>query len=442
VALSRVSENGGDVQPVTSLDDKRTERTHRWPQALPDGDGVLFTCDTQASTEYYDDARIEVVRPKTGERKVLVEGASQAWPAPGGHLVFARGGSLYAVTFDSRSLEVGGNPFLVEQGVATDVASGAAQFALARSGEAVWAPGSAASSSQVVWVDRNKVETIVPIPPAPYNELALSPDGKRLALIGGQGGVSDLWIADLVRGGLTRLTFGEFTWGPLWSPDGARIVYGSRIQTKGNVSRIVWEPADGSRAAEILIEGARNKNATSFTPDGKILIYDALTEDAMAGDIWALPLEAPRQPRSLVAGPFIKYEGVLSPDGRWLAYVSNEGGQPSVFVRPYPTGDGRWQISTPLGGEPLWGPGGRELFYRADAALYRVPVETAHGFSAGRPERYLDRVPAGVGGKNYSITADGSRLLTFRTTGGGGSRRTLYLDLGFAARLEALTSKK
>jgi len=150
VPLSRVSENGGEIQVVTKLDEKRDERTHRWPQALPDGDAVLFTCDTQASTEFYDDARIEAVRPATGERKVLVEGTSQGWYSPGGHLVFARSGSLYAIPFDARSLEVRGNPVLVAQGVATDVGSGSVQFAVAQTGEALWAPGSAATSNQVV----------------------------------------------------------------------------------------------------------------------------------------------------------------------------------------------------------------------------------------------------------------------------------------------------
>ncbi len=144
--LLRVQEQGGPVTPVTELDTARDERTHRWPQALPDGSAVLFTCDTQASTEYYDDARIEAVRPATGERKVLVEGSSQGRYAPGGHLVFARGGSLYAVDFDEKSLTVHGTPILVAQGVATDVGSGAVQFAIAASGAAVWAPGGSRAS--------------------------------------------------------------------------------------------------------------------------------------------------------------------------------------------------------------------------------------------------------------------------------------------------------
>ena len=151
---------------------------------------MLFTCDTGASTEYYDDARIEAVRLATGERKVLIESASIARYSPSGHLVFARGGSLFAVAFDSRSLSVRGSPVKVVDGVATDVGSGAVQFALSASGSLLWAPGGATASYDLVWVDRQGAETRTQIPPAPYNEIALSQDGTRVALVGGQGGVS------------------------------------------------------------------------------------------------------------------------------------------------------------------------------------------------------------------------------------------------------------
>ncbi|HZI93166.1 MAG TPA: hypothetical protein VFE84_02905, partial [Patescibacteria group bacterium] len=437
VGLSRVAESGGEPQPVTRLEEVRAERTHRWPQALPDGDAVLFTCDTEASTEYYDDARIEAVRPKTGERKVLVEGSSQAWYSPSGHLIFARGGSLYAIGFDTRTLVVHGSPVQVAQGVATDVGAGAVQFAVAQSGAAVWTPGGTTASYHLAWVDRNRAETIAPIPPAPYNELSLSPDGKRVALVGGQGGVSDLWVADLERGGLTRLTFGEYVASPVWTPDGSHIAYGTRVQgTKDNSWLIYWKSADGSREAEVLVQGQRSHTPSAFTPDGRTLIFDALTADARAKDIWTVSLDGSRQPQPLVIGAFLKSNGVLSPDGRWLAYVSNEGGQESVFVRPFPSGDGRWQISTPRGVEPRWSRDGRELFYRVDAAIYRVQVETMKIFSAGKPERLFDRVASGNQAYTFSPTPDGSRFLTFRSPEGGGLQRTLNLDLGFAARLK------
>ncbi|MBI3447517.1 MAG: serine/threonine-protein kinase [Acidobacteria bacterium] len=443
-ALVRVPASGGDdAREVTRLDDGRDERTHRWPHALPDGSAVLFTCDTQASSEFYDDARIEAVRPATGERKVILEGSSEAWYAPGGYLLFARGGSIFAVPFDLRSLEVRGTPAQVAQGVATDVSTGAVQFAAAQSGVATWIPGIAVLSYGVVWIDRKGTETIVPLPPAPYSQLALSPDGHRLALVGGQGGVSDLWVADLDRGGITRLTFGEFIVGPVWSPDGSRVAFGLRLQKRNdNAWRIEWKPADGSRDAEVLFEGSRIHVPTSFSLDGRTLLFDAVSKDAVTKDILALEMGGTHASRPIVAGPFQKNAGVISPDGRWLAYVSDEGGQPSVFVRPFPGGDGRWQISTPLGDEPRWGRDSRELFYRADGVIYRVPVETARGFSAGRPERFVDRVAKGIVPYTYSIAGDGTRILTFRTPKEGGSVRTIYFDAGFAARIGALAGER
>ena len=192
--LHRVSQEGGPVVEVTQLEASRGERTHRWPTALPDGSAVLFTCDDQGSSEYYDDARIEAVRPATGERKVLLEGASMARVAPSGHLVFARGGSLYAASVDLRSLTVSGSPVLAAQGVATDAGTGGAGYDLAGNGSAVWVPGDLDTSWSQVWVDRHGVETSIPIPRASYNEIALSPDGTRLALTGGPQGGSDLWV--------------------------------------------------------------------------------------------------------------------------------------------------------------------------------------------------------------------------------------------------------
>jgi Tol biopolymer transport system component len=292
------------------------------------------------------------------------------------------------------------------------------------------------------WADRNGVGTLVGIPPAPYNELALSPDGRRVALVGGSGGVSDLWVADLARGGLTRLTFGEYVSSPVWTPDGSRLAYGTRLQgRKDNAWQIVWKPADGSRQAEVLVEGKRFHLPNSFSPDGRTLIYHALNSDATASDIWILPLDAPRTPHPLVSGAFLKREGAVSPDGRWLAYVSEESGQSQVFVRPFPEGDGRWQISSPNGLEPTWSHDGRELFYRSDSVLYRVPVETSRTFSAGRPERLLDRVASGDV-RTYSPAPDGSRILTFRSPESGRSERTMYLDLGFAERVRTLAAAK
>jgi len=443
-ALSRVREGGGALEEFTKLDNGRGERTHRWPVALPDGSAILFTCDDQASTEYYDDARIEAVRPKTGERKVLIEGSSMARYATNGFLVFARGGSLYAVRFDPKSLTVSGSPLLVARGIATDVSTGAVQFGLAENGSAIWVPGEADTSWRQVWVDRHGVESSVPIPAAPYNELALSPDGKRVALTGGQGGMSDLWVYDLERDSTTRLTVGQYAGQPVWSPDSARIAFGTRLQgpkSLTNTWQLVWKKADGSQDQEVLLEGERAHLPSTFTPDGRSLLFDATSTDPADRDIWLLPTSGARERRLVLGGPFSTTMGAVSPDGRYLAYVSTEGGQPAVFVRPFPAGEGRWQISTPQGNEPRWGPDGRELFYRWGGSLYVVRIDTGRGFAASRPERLFDRVATSGLIHTYGISPDGKRIFTFRTPTRIGALRTINLDLGFAARLAKAQDK-
>jgi serine/threonine-protein kinase len=440
VGLSRISQKGGPVTAVTRLDPARDERTHRWPQALPDGSAVLFTCDTSVSTEYYDDARIEAVRPSTGERKVLVEGSSQARYGSGNKLVFARGGSLFAVAFDPRRLETRGTPELLVQGVATDVGSGSVQFALSPSGAAVWAPGGLTSQYRLFWVDRNGTETPVPIPQEPYNEAELSPDGKRVALAGGMGGSSDLWVADLERGTRTRLTVGQVVGNPVWTQNGVRIAYVTRERTGPSRHwQIFWVPADGSRNPELLTESEHVLSPSGFTADSGKLIYSAGKTDneAMGMDVYLLAVTGERKPELLLTDGFAKRGAVVSPDGRWVAYWSNEGGQQNIFVRPFPSGEGRWQISTAAAFEPRWGHDQREIFYRSGAALYRVPIETLHGFSAGKPEQVIDRVSTAGIVHSYAPAPDG-RIFTPRSPEGRGSARTVYLDLGFAARLAAL----
>ncbi|HVQ34495.1 MAG TPA: protein kinase, partial [Candidatus Bathyarchaeia archaeon] len=435
VGLSRVPENGGPITEVTSTSSGLDQRTHRWPQALPDGSAVLFTVDSFDSTEYYDDARIEAIRPATGERKVLVEGASQARYAGGNRLIFGRGGSLYAVEFEPGSLVVRGAPEVVLQGVATDIGSGAVQFALSSSGAALWAPGSASARYELYWVDRRGVDVPVTVTQAPYNEAELSPDGKRVALIGGAGNTSDLWISDLERGTQARMTTGQSALNPTWSPDGRSIAYAVRTETAAKERRwqILTKPADGSRDATLLLESPNILTLGDFTPDGKEIVFTSQAQGAGKGDIVMMAVSGGGSPKTILSDAFNKREAAVSPDGRYLAYVSNEGGPVAVYVRPFPSGEGRWLVSPPVSLEPRWGPDGRELFFRSHASLYRVPLDTKGGFSPGKPEIVFDRVSNGGNRRTYRPTSDGSRFFTFRSPAGRGAMRTVNLDLGFAA---------
>jgi Tol biopolymer transport system component len=276
----------------------------------------------------------------------------------------------------------------------------------------------------------------VPIPPAPYNEAELSPDGKRVALVGGQGGAADLWVADLERGTQSRLTIGESVINPLWTPDSTRIAYTARLSdASGRRWQIAWKPADGGRDAEVLVDSAQGVNPCGFTPDGKALLYSLTKENPAGADIYMLPLAGDRQPVLVLGSPFNKREARVSPDGRWLAYTSNEAGSgPSVFVRPFPAGEGRWQISGRNGAEPRWSADQRELYYRDSFEIYRVAIDTSGGFTVGKPEMVVDRVSTAGGVRTYSPLPDG-RIFTPRSPTGRGSARTVNLDLGFAQRI-------
>jgi dipeptidyl aminopeptidase/acylaminoacyl peptidase len=309
------------------------------------------------------------------------------------------------------------------------------QFATAAIGDALWAPGASTVAYRLVWIDADGSETPLDLPPAPFNEAAAAPDGRFVAVVGGEEGLADLWLFDIARQARSRLTTGEFVSSPVWSPDSKRIAYSTRARENvANRWRIVWKEADGSRDAEVLVEGPRAVTPSHLTLDGEELIYDAIRDDGNAIDVYALPLAGSRESR-LILGGRTTLNASVSPDGRWLAYVEAPGNQsPMVFVRPYQSGDGRFQISTPLGLEPRWSPDGRALYYRWAGRLYRVAIDTARGFSASRPEPLADRVATGVFSSTYTPLADG-RVLTWRSPQEESLLRMVHFELGFARRL-------
>jgi len=199
------------------------------------------------------------------------------------------------------------------------------------------------------------------------------------------------------------------------------------------------ESADGSREAETLLQSVQPVSPSGFTPDGRELLYSVLKDtgngEQSGADIYRLPVAGDRKPVLLLGDRFGKRDAVVSPDGRWLAYISNEGGEANVFVRPFPSGEGRWQISGGLAFEPRWGPDQKNIYFRSGSAIYRVPIEMrGASFSAGKPELVLDRVSTAGIVHTYAPTADG-RVFTPRSAEGRGSARTVFLDLGFAGRI-------
>jgi serine/threonine-protein kinase len=418
--LLRVSADGGEPTALTTPDASQHEGDHLFPSMLPGGRGVLFTI----AAGQMENAQVAVLDLKTGRRKTLLRGGSAAEYVETGHLVYAAGGALRAVRFDLARLEVLGDPVPVVANVMV-ASTGAANFAVSRSGTLVYAPGDPRARS-LVWVDRRGHETLIKAPPRAYAIPRLSPDGTRLALdIRDQ--ENDIWIWDLGRETLTRLTSDPALDGePVWTPDGRRLLFSS---ARMGLSDLYWQAADGTGTADRLTTIAIQP--TSVTPDGTRIVGSA-TAPKTQWDVVVFPLAslASRAGPGASAGAglsrvepliqtlFTERNAEISPDGRFLVYESNESGRNEIYVRPFPEVEhGRWQVSTGGGTQAAWARNGRELFYLDGSnSLTTVPVQTTGAtFSTGKPARVFDRAYAiPVGFRTYDVSPDGRRFLMIK----------------------------
>ena len=407
--LRRVSAGGGKTDTLTTPDRARGELAHWWPQILPDGDHVLFT---NFSTPI-ERARIEVLSLKSRSRKVLIEGGVFARYLPTGHLVYAREGNLLAVPFDIRRLTVTGAAVPVLEGVGMNNSDGWAAFAISETGSLAYVPGSVLNPEErLVWVERGGAEQPALPKPGQYSAPRLSPDGRRIALaIGEPWGSSDVWIYELGRGILTRFTrapAGEF--GPLWTPDGRRLIYDSERP----VFDLYWRVADATQPEQRLLASEYDKYPSSISPDGRTLA--AWLNVPGANEIWLIPLDGAGKPRPFLEAPFNLRHPAFSPSGRWLAYTSNESGEEEVVIQSYPDpGRAHRQVSIGGGTEPMWTRQGREIVYRNRDSIFAAAVDPATG-ETGRP-RALFVGPydlAFIGPRSYDVTPDGRRFLMVR----------------------------
>jgi Tol biopolymer transport system component/tRNA A-37 threonylcarbamoyl transferase component Bud32 len=423
VTLSKVSSAGGMPQPLTTLDKQAGELTQRWPQVLPGGRAVLFTSDAQLNN--YEDADIIVYSMASGQRKTLQHGGFYARYLPSGHVVYIHEGTMYAVPFDLKRLEVTGQPVPILEGVDASSVRGSAQFSFSDTGNLVYIAGRGVGQNvSIYWMDREGKFTPLRETPGFYYNPAFSPDGKLLALEISDGKRSDIWVYEWQADTLTRLTFaGESNRFPVWTPDGQRIIFTS--QDKG-IENLWWIRADGAGDAQRLTESKSAQRTGSRRPDGKVLAFMQLNPDT-SWDIMTLAIEGdeksgwkPGEPKLFLNGAFFEIDPAFSPDGRWLAYVSNESGNFEVYVRPFPGPGGKWQISTG-GNYPKWSPNGKELFYRTEGSKIMVVTYSASGdsFHADKPQlwspgQFTERGP---GNRNFALHPDGKRLAVLKAPG-------------------------
>lgn len=410
--LFRIPAAGGTPEALTTPDRAKGEFAHRWPEFLPGGKAVLFTIFSGTT---FDEAKIALVSLDTHQQRAILKGGSYPRYVAPGYIVYARSTGLQAVPFDANQLTVTGPPIPVTEGVSINPFGGAADFSLSSKGALAYVPGGARGNDLTLfWVDRKGSAQPIPAPPRGYISPRLAPDGERLA-IGIQGSNPGVWIYDLSQGTLARLaeTVARVP-DAIWMPDGKTVTFRSlQRQPDGSVTHICSMPVKGG-AIERLTTGEAAQYPGSWTPDAKVLAFSRL-DPATGWDIWLL------QPQSNKLEPFLQTPAnergaVLSADGHWLAYESDQSGKPEVYVRSFTDRARQWQLSTDGGTEPMWARNERQLFYRAGDKMMSVSIQTEPTFSARRPQVLFEgRYEAGTGFvANYDVDRDGQRFLMIK----------------------------
>jgi Tol biopolymer transport system component len=409
-ALSRIPSAGGPPTPVTDL--QRGEFQHIWPQILPGGKAVLFTVWTTSGTASADN--IEVMSLVDHQRKTLVRGGTFGRYLPSGHLIYVNRGTLFAVPFDVNRLEIHGMPVPVLDQVSYNAIDGSAQINFSQTGTLIYLSGGANSGLlTVAWLDgAGKAQPLLAKPGA-YGRPSISPDGQRLAVEATEAGGTDIWVYDWQRDTMTRLTFTGTALDPVWSPDGRYIAFRA-VEEGMYVTR-----SDGSGKPQPLTQSKNTQYPWSLAPEGKRLAF--IESSAGAYHVWTVPLESDNA--GLRAGKpevFLQTQGderapSFSPDGRWMAYSSDESGTFQVYVRAFPDKGGKWQISNSDGTYPMWSRNGHELFFETLDNHIMVAAYAVKGdsFVADKPRAWSGKQLGGVANaaKNIDLAPDGKRIV-------------------------------
>ena len=428
--LSRVAAAGGPVEVLAKLEPG--DGTYRWPDAIPGG-RVLFTSSTGAA---FGESAELAIRDPDGKVRKLVRGASYGRYAASGHLLYLTNSALFAAPFDVDRGELTGAGVPVIEAVANAFGNGSAQFSIARSGAVAYlGGGSVSSDAPVNWLDQTGKISVLRAMPSSWSNPSFSPDGRRLAIDISDGTQSDIWIYDWERDTLSRLTFDAADdMRPVWTPDGTRIAYASRRGDKQNLN-IWWQRADGTGEPQRLTDRKAQQMVASFHPNGKSLAFDEVDPAVSMGrDMLVMPLEGdeatgwkPGTPTVFLRTPQNEGSPMFSPDGRWIAYISNETGRNDIYVRPVPRA--RRQVADfdrrrrrpDLGAT---GAASSSSRIRADAKIWVSPFSVSgESFQAEKPRLWADakfvarpRTPS----RDLTIHPDGKR---FAARGGTGRWR-------------------
>ncbi|MEO8681213.1 MAG: protein kinase [Vicinamibacterales bacterium] len=424
--IVRISASGGKPETIVTV--KEGEQAHG-PRMLPGGNAVVFTLATALGgsvglVDRWSKAQIVAQALKSGERKQLIDGGSDARYVSTGHLIYALSGTLLAVPFDAQELTVTGGPVPVIEGVASAISiTGTSQFSVSDNGTLVFVPGALGSQlqQQLTWFDRTGKTLEAVGDSGTFAGINLSPDGKRFAVHRHEGSGGDIWVYDASQRTSMRLTFepSQDNGMPVWSPDGKRIAFPSLRNGKWGLYQ---KNADGTGAEDLLVESALVKFPMAWSRDGQSIAF-VVADPKTLMDLWLLPLTGDRKATPLLDSRFVENFPQISPDGKWLAYMSSESGTNHIYVRSFPKGDGKWQVSTGgYGSFPRWRSDGKELFYLTGVAQGQVMSVEVNGsgssFVAGTPAELFETGTYGSAAPGhqgnfftYAVSPDGQRFL-------------------------------
>jgi len=433
--IFRLSASGGEPVEITKLDSSRSESSHRWPVFLPDGRHFLFLADNFSGQ--FEKNAIFLGSLDSPERRLIVGASSNAVYANPGFLFFMRDNALVAQRFDSRTLVLTGEPRTISNEVQYLPQTDLALFTVAGNGTLVAQTGKGAARSQLTWFDRNGKPLGKVGPPGVSANPSLSPDGRRMALdqTEADGRRTGIWIHELANDAVTRFTFDpSLNQAPVWSPDGKLVAFTTNRNT---FQRLYQKNADGSGSEEEIVDlpGARagQQICWDWSRNGKYLLA------TKSAELWYVSLPD-RQSRPLLQAKWIVRNAHFSPDGRWIAYSSNETGSWEVYVSPFPSPSSKWQVSRGGGEEPRWRRDGKELFFLSgEGKMMAVPVETGSNFEAGPPvtlfQTHTRQPISSMDLFSYDVTADGQKFL-INTRVDEPNAAPLSIILNWASELE------
>ena len=437
-SILRVPEAGGQPVEIATADTGKGELFLGGAQLLPGGDSILASVVTTSGGAL--NLRCVAIDAKTGQRKrVLLESVGEVrflptGSRPGiGHLVYGRSGSLFAATFNATTLEVG-QPALVWEGIQN--LGGLNPQGFSPSGTLAYPTGTGqnAPPSTFIWVDRQGTEQAVPSETQPYAFPRLSPDASRLAFhseTSEQHLNQRIWVRDFARGTTTPLTFEVNSQNPVWTPDNKWLVYTQVENYLGGTGKLAAVPTDGSGPPVLLTDEGPTPIPTSISSDGKLVVG----VNGVGSEVWVLPLNLhPKashpetaKPQPFLDNRFIRGELQFSPDGKWVAYQSNESARNEIYVVPYPGPGAKTQVSSDGGAQPRWNRNGRELFFQNGGRMMAVDVETGAAFRAGTPRMLFEKPYVA-----YDVHPDGKRFLMLKPASGTGvNSGELHVVLNF-----------